>query len=80
MANNEIYLVPRDHEKHDEACVSNDLLLAIMQAKQQSVFDYDFTEIEEKTHAEVVQNRSEIKEILEFKGLEFDHVDEEGQL
>ena len=54
MANNEVYLVPRDHEKHDEVCVSNDLLLAIMKAKQQSVFDYDFTEIENKTHAEIV--------------------------
>ena len=71
MANNEVYLVPRDHEKHDEVCVSNDLLLAIMKAKQQSVFDYDFTEIENKTHAEIVQKRSEIKEILEFKGLNF---------
>ena len=55
MADNEVYLVPRDHEKHDEVCISNDLLLAIMQSKQQSVFDYDFTELEEKTHEKVVQ-------------------------
>lgn len=34
MANNEVYLVPKDHKSHDSVCISNDLLLAIMNAQQ----------------------------------------------
>ena len=33
MANNETYLVPRDHKMHESVCISNELLLAIMNAQ-----------------------------------------------
>lgn len=34
MANNEVYLVPKDHERHASVCVSDELLMAIVKAKQ----------------------------------------------
>ena len=49
MANNEVFLVPRDHDDHTSVCISDDLLMAIMNANQKAVFDYDFTEVESKT-------------------------------
>ena len=78
MANNETYLLPRDHKLHDSVCISNELLLAILNAKQHSVFDYDFTDVEAKNHEDYVKKQDDIKEILDFKGIEFNH--EESQL
>ena len=73
MANNETYLVPRDHSKHDSVCISDELLLAIINAKQQSVFDYDFTTLEKEAHDKYCAKQDDIKEILDFKGVEFTH-------
>ena len=75
IANNEVYLVPRDHDQHTSVCISDDLLHAIMNANQKAVFDYDFTEAEQKSHERQVKHNEDMKEILEFKGVA--HVDEE---
>lgn len=32
MANNEVYLVPKDHDQYESVCVSDTLLNAIMKA------------------------------------------------
>jgi len=39
------------------------------------VFDYDFTEVEQQTHKEVMERNEELREILDFKGVA--HFDEE---
>ena len=78
MANNEVYLVPRDHEKHDSVCISDQLLKSIMNANQKEVFDYDFTEVEQKSQKEHTERNEELREILEFKGVA--HFDEEMDL
>ena len=67
MADNEIYLVAKDHENHETFCPSESLLEAIMKGKQKSVFDHDFTE-EEAEMEKLVRERDEtIKEIMNFK-------------
>ena len=48
MAANEVYLVPKDHSKHSSVCISDELLMAIMQSKQQAVFDFDFSKEEKE--------------------------------
>ena len=37
------------------------------------MFNYDFTELEAKSHEEYVKKQDDIKEILDFKGIEFEH-------
>lgn len=78
MAANEVYLVPKDHLEHDTACISDELLNAIMHANQKSVFDYNFSELESKKQEEALQRDRDIKEIMDFKGVEFN--DEESML
>lgn len=42
------------------------------------MFDYDFTEVEQQTHKEVMERNEELREILDFKGVA--HFDEEQDL
>ena len=46
MADNEIYLVAKDHSEHRDFCPSDDLLMSVVKAKQQAVLDFDFSEME----------------------------------
>jgi len=78
MAHNEVYLVAKDHEKHASACTSDELLLAILNANQRAVFDHDFTQVEKAAHDQRVHNEEVIKEIMTFKGVQYD--DEHSQL
>ena len=71
MANNEIYLVAKDHSNHKEFCPSDELLMSVLQAKQKSVMDFDFTEMEAKAAKEMAEQDEMIKEIFNFKGLEY---------
>ena len=52
--------------------------MAIMKGQQQSVFDYDFTEVEAKTHKQYLDRNEMLSEVMEFKGVQYN--DEEKAL
>jgi hypothetical protein len=44
MANNETYLIARDHPGHKDLVVSDELLQYVIKGQQNKVLKYDFTE------------------------------------
>jgi len=71
MANNEVYLVAKDAVEYDNWCVSEKLMLDILNGRQNKVFDYDFTE-EEQIKQEIMEKHNEmVKEIRKFKQMDF---------
>ena len=73
MADNEVYLVAKDHSRHQEFCPSDKLLMALMKANQKTVMDYDFTEMEAESEKELRERDEIVKDIMEFKQVA--HVD-----
>ena len=72
MANNEVYLVAKDHPLHKEHVASDELLEFVIKGQQKKVLDFDFTE-PEKIKAEMLAAKcAEIKEVMDFKQLPFE--------
>lgn len=78
MANNEVFLVAKDHPDHNLHCTSDALLEMIMKGQQTKVLNFDYSE-EEKAKTEYHKEMTaEIRDIMEFKQLAWD--DKEQQL
>ena len=77
MANNEIYLVAKDHSAHREFCPSDALLMSVIKAKQKAVLDFDFSEMEAEAEKKMRERDEVIREILDFK--QVDYIDKEAQ-
>lgn len=71
MANNQVFLVAKDHPEHAQHCINESLLDDIIKGKQKRVFEYNFT-VEDKQKAELFKDmEAEIKRVLDFKGIGF---------
>jgi hypothetical protein len=72
MANNEVFLVAKDHPDHNLHCTSDALLEMIMKGQQTKVLNFDYSE-EEKAKTEYHKEMTaEIRDIMEFKQLAWD--------
>jgi len=71
VAQNEVYLVAKDHLEFDNWCISEELLLNILNGRQNKVLNYDFTE-EEQIKQEIMEKHNEVvKEVRKFKQLDY---------
>ena len=48
MADNETFLIPYDHENFGEAIIDKQLLLDIINGRQNKILDFDFSQKEEE--------------------------------
>ena len=48
MADNETFLVPKDHEAFESTIIDKGLLMDIMNGRQNRILEYDFSQKEEE--------------------------------
>lgn len=68
MANNQVYLLSKDHPDHALFTVNEGLLDDIIHGKQKRIFEYDFSEEDRQKSVQFKEMEDEIKRVMEFKG------------
>ena len=68
MADNETFLIPFDHENFGEAIIDKQLLLDIINGRQNKILDFDFSQKEEEYEFLRSQLQERYKEMSERYG------------
>ncbi len=68
MADNETFLIPYDHENFSEAIIDKQLLLDIINGRQNKILDFDFSQKEEEYEFLRSQLQERYKEMSERYG------------
>lgn len=69
MANNQVFLLSKDHPEHSKYCINEGLLDDIIHGRQTKIFQYNFTEEERQKAKQFKEFEEEMKRVLDFKGV-----------